>query len=522
MFDLLIKNARVIDGSGSPWFRADVGVKAGKICFIGRADNVPAAKLVDAGDMFLAPGFIDIHSHSDQTIFGAPRAESRILQGVTTELTGNCGMSMAPASDEYLADLKVYTDGAGDYSWRSMDDFLAKLDAFEHSTNTACLIGHGTVRLAVMGYSAAKPNAKQLDTMRALVAESMQAGAYGITSGLIYPPGSFADIDELASVVSAIAPYSGFYATHMRNEETDLGGSVLEAIATAERAGVPLEISHHKVCYPPEWRVAPKLSIALIERARRRGLDVTCDQYPYRATATTLSVNIPDWAFEGGFDAVKRRLADKATHERIRAEVDAANGEYWGDYVVSGLGSKKNEWMIGKTIPQIAQKLGLPPTEAFFQIIVEEDNHVDEIHFAMCEEDIEYIMQQPFVMIGSDGSGRDLDAPGSPHPRNYGTFPRVLAHYCRDRHLFPLEEAVRKMTGAPANRIGLRDRGFIREGMAADMVIFDFAALKDDPSYIEPKQACSGIKQVYVNGVLSAENGKHTGALAGKVLRKSR
>ena len=522
MFDLLIKNARVIDGSGSPWFRADVGVKGGRICFVGLAGNAEAAETVDAKDLFLAPGFIDIHSHTDQNVFGSPRGESRILQGVTTELVGNCGISMAPASDEYLDMLKGYTDGEGDYSWRSMGDFLTRLEAFPHSTNVACMMGHGTVRLAVMGYSAAKPTAKQLDAMRALVKEGMQDGAYGITSGLIYPPGSYADADELAEVISACAPYGGFYATHMRDEDALIAESVTESIETAKRAGVPLEISHHKTCYKPDWQVTPKLTIAMIERARRQGMDVTCDQYPYCATATTLSVNIPTWAFEGGFEAVKRRLADKDTRARIRREVDANIGDNWGDYFVSSLASEKNAWMMGKSIPEIAQKLGLHPTEAFFEIIVEEDNHVNEVHFAMCEEDVEYIMQQPFTMIGSDGWCLDLDAPGKPHPRNYGTFPRVLAHYCRDRHLFPLEEAVRKMTGASANRIGLRDRGYIREGMAADMVLFDLAAIKDDPDFMTPQRACSGISRVYVNGVLTAKDGVHTGAKAGSTLRKNR
>ena len=403
MFDLLIKNARVIDGSGSPWFRADVGVKGGRICFVGLAGNAEAVETVDAEDLFLAPGFIDIHSHTDQNVFGSPRGESRILQGVTTELVGNCGISMAPASDEYLDMLKGYTDGEGDYSWRSMGDFLTRLEAFPHSTNVACLIGHGTVRLAVMGYSAAKPTAKQLDAMRALVKEGMQDGAYGITSGLIYPPGSYADADELAEVISACAPYGGFYATHMRDEDALIAESVTESIETAKRAGVPLEISHHKTCYKPDWQVTPKMTIAMIERARRQGMDVTCDQYPYCATATTLSANIPGWAFEGGFEAVKRRLADKDTRARIRREVDANIGDNWGDYFVSSLASEKNAWMMGKSIPEIAQKLGLHPTEAFFEIIVEEDNHVNEVHFAMCEEDVEYIMQQPFTMIGSDG-----------------------------------------------------------------------------------------------------------------------
>lgn len=522
MLDLLIKNARVIDGTGSPWFRADVGVKDGKICLVGQAGGIEAAETVDANDTYLAPGFVDIHSHTDQNVLGRNRAEGKILQGVTTELVGNCGISMAPAREEYLDLLKGYTDGDGDYSWRSLADFMSTVETAGHSTNLAFMLGHGTVRLAVMGYSAEKATKKQLDEMRALVKEGMQDGAFGITSGLIYPPGSYADNEELVSVISACAPYGGFYATHMRDEDALIAESVAESIETARLAGVPLEISHHKTCYKPDHRVTPHLTIAMMERARRQGLDVAADQYPYTATSTTLSANIPAWAFEGGFEAVKSRLADKETRKRIRDEVDANIGENWGDYLVADLASEKNAWMMGKSIPEIAEKLGLPPTEAFFKIIVEEDNHVNEVHFAMCEEDVEFIMQQPFVTIGSDAWCFNLDTPGKPHPRNFGTFPRVIGHYCRDRHLFTLEEAIRKMTGASANRIGLKDRGYIREGMAADLVLFDFNTIKDDPDYLNPQRACSGISRVYVNGVLTAKDGVHTGKLAGQVIRKNR
>lgn len=522
MLDLIIKNAKVIDGSGSPWRKADVAVKDGRIVSVGLIGDAEAEEIIDAEGLFLAPGFIDIHSHSDQGVFAHPRAESRILQGVTTELVGNCGISMAPSNDDHVDMLKGYTDGAGDYSWRSMSDFIDKLDEIRPSTNIACMLGHGTLRIAAMGYSAERPDKKQLDAMRALAKEGMEDGAFGITSGLIYPPGSYADAYEVAYVISAVAPYGGFYATHMRNEEALIVESVKESIDTAVRAGVPLQISHHKTCYKPDWRVTPKMTIAMIERARREGHDVTCDQYPYCATATTLSVNIPDWAFEGGFEAVKRRLADKETRARIKREVNDSIGDSWDDYFVSSLASRENAWQMGKSIPEIAQKLGLEPTEAFFKIIVDEDNHVNEVHFAMCEEDVEYIMQRPFVMIGSDGWCMDMDAPGKPHPRNYGTFPRVISRYCRERQLFTLEEAIRKMTGMSANRAGLKDRGYIMEGMWADMVLFDFEKINDDPDFQQPQRPCSGIKRVYVNGVLTARDGVHTGARAGVALRKNR
>lgn len=520
MFDILIKNAKVIDGTGSPWYKADVAVKGGKIAAIGLLNNAEAAEVVDAQGLFLSPGFIDVHSHSDQDIFACPTSDSRILQGVTTEVTGNCGMSMAPAADETLDLLKVYTAGAGDFGWRTMGQFISAVEKEKTSTNIACLLGHGTVRLAVMGYSSAKPTQKELDAMCALTREGMEDGAFGMTSGLIYPPGSFADSDELAAVVSQIAPYGGYYATHMRDEDGGIIGAVEESINTAARAGVPLQISHHKTCYKPDWGVTPKMTIAMIERARRQGQDVTCDQYPYIASATTLSVNIPQWAFEGGFEAVKARLADPDTRALIRQQVDATIGDDWGDFMVSYLPSQKNAWMIGKRITEIAKQLGKHPTEAFFDVVVEENNVVDEIHFTISEEDVEYIMGFPFVMIGSDGSAKPIVTPFKPHPRNYGTFPRVIAHYCRDRHLFTLEEAIRKMTGMSANRIGLKDRGYIREGLAADLVLFDFDKINDDPGFLTPNLPCSGISRVYVNGVLSAKDGVHTGARAGVALRR--
>lgn len=523
MLDLILKNARIVDGTGAPWFWGDVAVKDGRIQSVGRLpQGAEAAEIVDAQGLFLCPGFIDIHSHSDGSILTCPLNESRVLQGVTTEIAGNCGMSMAPATQERLGDLKAYTGGTGSYQWRSMGDFLHEIEAARPSTNLGMLMGHGTLRLGVMGYSAQKPTRAQVDAMRAMARAAMEEGAFGISSGLIYPPGSYADTDELAEVVSAIAPYGGYYATHMRDEDDKLADSVKEALEIARRAGVPLQISHHKCLYKPDWRVSCKTTVAMIQQARRQGQDVTCDQYPYRATATTLSCNIPGWAFEGGFDKVKERLAHPATRERIRQEVNACHDGRWDTLYVSFVQTEQNQWMCGKSIPEIAQAQGKSCADAMFDIIVEENDRVGEVHFAMCEEDIEFIMSQPFVMTGSDGEAMALNAPGKPHPRNYGAFPRILAHYCRKRKLFSMEEAVRKLTSMPAARAGIGNRGLIRPGMRADLVLFDFDKINDDPDYQTPQRACSGIERVYVNGMLSAKDGAHTGARAGMALRKEK
>ena len=519
MLDLIIKNARVIDGTGAPWFRADVGVKSGKIAAIGKL-SCEAAETVDANDLYLSPGFIDVHSHSDSSILDCPLNHSRILQGVTSEIAGNCGMSMAPAADETLDLLRGYAGWDKGFSWRGVGSFLDEVGKARASTNFGTLVGHGTIRIAEMGFSADKPTAARLENMKAIAAEAMREGAFGMSSGLIYPPGSYAETDELAEIASAIAPFSGYYATHMRYEGKNIVMAVAEAIETARRAGVPLQISHHKATHKPDWQVSCKTTIAMIERARREGLDVTADQYPYRATATTLSVNVPGWAFVGGFEALRERLGDPSLRARIHDEIMRDHLGRWDTLFVSYLYTPENYWMRGKSIPYIAEKLGRDEADALLDIVLAENDRVGEIHFGMCEEDIEYIMKQSFVMTGSDGSAMPVGGDGRHHPRNLGTFPRVIAHYCRERKLFPLEEAVRKLTSMPAARAGLSGRGIIKEGMAADLVLFDFEKINDDPTYEDPERGCSGIARVYVNGALTAANGEHTGARAGMVLKK--
>lgn len=521
MYDIVFKNVRVIDGTSAPWFRADVAVKDGRICKVGAIKEPAARQIVDGGDQYLAPGFIDIHSHSDTTLPAYLQAESRILQGITTEIGGDCGLSVAPVSPdpEKKKQLRDYV-GDLDYTWNTVGQYLDTLEAQKTSVNFGTAVGHGSIRIAAMGFDARKATDEEMGHMRALLREALADGAFCMSSGLIYPPGCYADTDELAQLCEELVPFGSFYETHMRNEGDRVVEAVAESLEIARRSGAPLQIAHHKVTRKTGWQLHCKTTIAMIEKARREGLDVTCDQYPYNASATSLDSNLSNWAFEGGMEALFARLKDPDTRAKLRDEANASHVGRWGDIYVSYVESEKNAWTVGKSIEEIAAARGVDPADACFDLVLEERGHVNEVNYGMCEEDIEYIMRRPYVMIGSDGNAASMDYPGQPHPRWYGTFPRVIAKYCRERKLFPLETAVFKMTGLPASRLGLSDRGLIREGMHADLVLFDFDEIQDTPAYDNPKQPCAGIRQVYVNGVLTAENGRHTGARAGHILRK--
>ena len=524
MYDFIIKNVRIIDGTSAPWYRGSVAVKDGKIAEIGSAwMEEPAADVIDGRDFYLAPGFIDIHTHSDKSLQKYPKSESRILQGVTTEIGGNCGISVAPVScdPDKKAKLKDYV-GDLDYTWNTVGEFLDAMEIQGISTNLGMVVGHGSLRLAAMGFDSRKASDEEMEMMKADLRQALDDGAFGMSSGLIYPPGCYADTDELAELSKELTPYGAYYATHMRNEGMGVVEALKEALEIGRRSGAAVQISHHKVTRRDGWRLHCRTTIAMIEKARREGMDVTCDQYPYRASSTTMDSNAPNWAFEGGVEALLQRLQNP----KDRAEINAfANREHvgrWQDTYVANVESEKNQWQVGKSIAEIAEIRGVDPADACFDLVVEEKSRVNEIAYGMCEDDIEYIMKQPYVMTGSDGEAASMDYKGQPHPRWYGTFPRVLAHYCRERQILPLETAVHKMTGLPAMRLGLQDRGLIREGMWADLVLFDADNVLDNPDFVQPKQPCSGIERVYVNGVLTAENGVHTGAKAGRALRKGK
>lgn len=527
MVDLLIRNARIVDGSGAPWQRGDLAVKDGVIVAVGALSDLSAAETIDAEGLTLAPGFIDIHSHSDFSLFQYPHAESRILQGVTTEIGGNCGITTAPINPDTADLLKRYAGFLGqiELPWCSFGEYLDELAKQPLSVSFGAVVGHGTLRIAVMGFEDRKASPEEIAKLQQLTDQSMKEGAFGVSTGLIYPPGYYADEYELTEVLKAAAPYRGYYETHMRNEGDNSLASIQEAINIGRGAGVPVQIAHHKITGRRNWRVLGHATLALIERARREGLDITMDQYPYIASATSLTSLIPKWAFEGGMDVLLERLSDPDQRARIRADI-LENFErdlrLWSDIVVAEVPSAQNRWTHGLSIEAIAQRRQQEPIEAVFDLLKEEMGSVAQITYGMCEEDVEMIMQHPLTMIGSDGSAMSLEVAGVPHPRYYGTFTRVLGHYSRERQLFPLETAVYKMTGMPAARIGLWDRGLLRPGLRADLVLFDADKVIDTPSFADPQQPSAGIERVYVRGVLTAHGGRHTGAEAGGVLRRGR
>lgn len=527
MYDLLFKNAKIVDGTGAPWHMGDLAVKDGKIVKMGKIYD-EAKEIIECDGLVLSPGFIDIHSHSDFTVLTCPKSESRILQGVTTELGGDCGLSPAPVNPEKVDLLKRYVgflDGGMKFNWTRMAGFFDEIEKNGTSVNFAQMIGQGTVRIAAMGFEDRDATEEEIKQMQGYVKESMEDGAYGLSTGLIYPPGCFSYVDEIAEVTKAIAPFGGFYESHMRNEGDGILDSVEETLEVGRRAGVPVQIVHHKIVGRKNWKIKGYATLAMIRKARENGTDITVDQYPYIASATTLTSILPKWTMAGGMDVMLERLKNTETRAKIREEIiktRAANLNEWSDILISGVFSEKNAWTMGLNVKQVAEKMGKEPIDAALDLIVEENGDVNQVTFGMCEEDVEMIMKEEYVMTGSDGSGSSLDAIGVPHPRQYGTFPRVISHYCRERKLFSLEKAIHKMTGMPSSRIGLNDRGVLKEGMWADLVLFDFNTIKDTPTYTDPKQPCEGIKRVYVNGILTAKDGVHTGALAGKVLRKGR
>lgn len=519
MLDFIIRNCRVIDGTGGPWYRADIGVSSGKIVMIGDLSELHGKTEYDAHDHYVAPGFIDIHTHSDKTLWQYPSAESRILQGVTTEIGGNCGTSTFPVEPDFLKYIRMDIGDDIPIEWTNTKGFLDYLQAKQISTNFGSLTGHGTLRIAVKGYSPEKLSEREMGRMKELAAQSLYEGSFGISSGLIYPPGCYSDSDEMIEVLSVLRECGGFYATHMRNEWAQLKDSVAESIHVARTAGVPLQISHHKCLCQQLWGVAVKETTAMIEQARAEGADVACDQYPYNASSTVLSANLPNWVFEGGYDVFSERIHTPNIREKLVEQVEQSHLGRWQNIHVASVKKEENLWMMGKNVVELSAQLNKSPADFLIDLIEDEHEGAQEVDFGMSEEDVEYIMQKPYVSIGSDGWAYSLDMNGQPHPRSFGTFTRVLAHYSRDRGLFPIEIAVRKMTGLPASRIGLRDRGLLREGMWADIVQFDLETLDSTPSYRAPKQASAGIERVFVNGVLTAENGKHLGVKAGHILR---
>lgn len=521
MYDLIIKNGKIIDGTGAGWYRGDVAISGDRIAAVGtRLEG--AERIIDASGLFVSPGFIDAHSHSDGAILINPRAESKIRQGVTTEVIGQCGTSAAPR-EKLNAEMKAMLAEQGlELSSLTMKDYLQLVEERGSAVNIVPLIGHGTVREEVMGYDNRPCTPAELEKMKALVAQAMEDGAFGMTTGLIYPPSCYGDAHEMHELARVVASYGGFYATHMRNEADGLLQSIEETLEVARQAGLPVHISHYKVCGEDNWGKSTQ-GFELIEAARRNGLEVTLDQYPYTATSNALKSMIPSWAHEGGNEGLRRCLEDAELRARIRQEMLAA-GHVWDKVLVSRCRHSENKQYEGRNLVEIGQMMGMEPVDATLELLLSDDFQCQRIRFAMDEDEVARIMQHPLVMIGSDASCLATTGPlsqGKPHPRAYGTFARVLGHYVREKQVLRLEEAVRKMTSLPAGRFGLWHRGLIRPGFFADITIFDAERIIDRATFTEPHQYADGIEYVIVNGQLAVEKGEHTGNLPGRALRKN-
>ncbi len=500
-YDLLIRNARVADGAGNPWFRADVAVRGGRIAAVGSLPGLSASRVIDAQGQVLAPGFIDVHTHLEGGIEKVPGGDNYLLDGVTTVVTGNCG-----GSETRLA------------------DWFAQLEQTGLGLNVASLIGHNSVRRAVMGTENRPATPAELARMQALLEENMRAGAVGFSTGLIYIPGTYADTAEVVALAQAAARHGGVYASHMRDE----GARVLEAIAEAVRvgreSGLPVQLSHFKIDNRRRWGQADK-SLALVEKFRREGVDVVVDQYPYDRSSTNLGITLPSWALAGGLEQTKARLQDKTTRARIAREMQARLHELGHkNYAYATVASfEPNRDYEGKTIAEINRRKGRRPRvkdeiETILEII--EQGGAQMVYHSMSERDVERIMRYPNTAVASDGGVREWGV-GVPHPRSYGTNARVLAEYVRRRGVLTLEDAIRRMTSLPARTFGFRDRGLIREGMAADLVLFNPETVQDKATFTQPHQYSEGFSLVVVNGVVAAENGKMTGARAGRILRRA-
>jgi N-acyl-D-amino-acid deacylase len=505
VLDLKLEGGQVLDGTGAPARRADVGIIDDRIASVGDLALERAGRTLDVRGLTVAPGFIDVHSHSDWRLWANRRAESKIRQGVTTEVVGNCGFSPAPVTDEFRDDLRgfaLYLPPGMDFSWHSMRDYLRGYEQGGVALNVVQLVGHGTLRIAAMGFARRAPTGREQAHMERLMDESMAGGAAGLATGLIYAPGSYAVTDEIIGIARRAGARGGFYASHIRGEGATLLDAVREAIRVGREGRLPVQVSHIKAAGRPHWgRV--KDALALLDAARAEGLDVRADVYPYTASSTTLRTLLPDWALEGGIEPMLRRIADPAGRARVRADLDResgilARGVSWEDIMIA--------------------------YDAACDLLLAEHGKGYMILFQLDEADLRRALAHPHVMIGSDGSSLATEGPlgeGKPHPRSYGTFPRVLGRYAREHNVLTLPEAIRKMTALPADRLGLKDRGVLRAGALADVVAFDPVHVADRATYEDPHRYAAGVEHVIVNGRMVVEGGEHTGALPGRVLSPS-
>jgi len=527
-FDLLITNARIVDGTGGPAVDGAVAVLDGRITAAGAVTGA-AARTIDAAGHVIAPGFIDPHSHSDYSLLRDGNAESKIRQGVTTEVIGESG-SVAPRA----AATAQQTRGTGvEPEWTDFAGYFAAIERSKISVNLLSYVGLGQVRELVMDNEQRAPTAAELRRMTALVSDAMKQGAYGVSTGLIYPPNAYAKLDELVALSKPAAAADGLYASHLRYDGDKLREGIEEAIAIGERARLPVHIFHLKVTGQANFGRMKEV-IALVEAAQKRGLEISADQYPYVASSTTLTATMPPWAQAGGRSSLIERLKDRAERARIRKEMENPKPTWENRYqsagtwhnvqlagIAVGAGSPNNKKYEGMRVDDAARQAGKDPFDFVFDLVAESGG-VSCVYFIIDESDLELALRQPWVSVGSDGSALATSGPlrsGVPHPRSFGTFPRVLGKYVREERVISLEQAVHKMSGLTAKQMRLSDRGVIKPGLAADLVIFDPATVADRATFADPFQYPVGIDMVIVNGRVVLDHGRHTGERPGVVIR---
>ncbi|MFO7891791.1 MAG: D-aminoacylase [bacterium] len=499
-YDLCIIDGKIVAGDGNPWYTADIGIKNEKIVYIGDISTTNAQKVIDAAGLYVCPGFIDIHNHSDRSIAKIPTADNYLLQGVTTVLGGNCGEHQYPVSEQFK-----------------------KLKKSGIAINFCTLIGHNTIREEVMGLKMSAPSNEEMEKMKQLVEQEMKSGAMGFSTGLAYMPGRYAETEELIELASVVGRFGGMYASHIRNQGEHITESIEEAIEIGEKNNIRVEISHVKLCIEPNWG-KPEVITSPVEQARERGVEVFTDQYPYNATSSGFSSSFPAWSLEGGNDQLKERLKNKESYEKIKQYIiekrlTSQKGIDKLATIYIGNCEKQPDWE-GKNLREILISQDKKPTisnGADLIIDIQKNGGASCVFFQMREKDTENLLKLDYNMVASDGSVKEYGK-GVPHCRNYGSFPRVIRKYVKERKIFDLPEAVQKMSSLPAQVIRLNKRGLIKEDMFADLVVFDLKKIKDTATYKNPHNYPEGINYVIVNGVIAAVNGKATGILPGKVL----
>jgi N-acyl-D-amino-acid deacylase len=546
VIDLLIKGGTVFDGSGGEPFIADIGISEDKIAFIIQDSKFKiqdSVNVIDARGLAVSPGFIDTHAHSDFTLLADPRAEGKLSQGVTTEINGNCGLSAAPLCKEALEHReKDFKELKIKERWATFKEYFLILEKRGIAINFATLAGHGNIRASVIGYKDKLPSSTELKKMQGLLRKAINEGAIGLSTGLIYPPGIYSDTEELIELCRVLCrsqsnpplpPFSkggmggfGIYTSHMRSEGKNLIEAIKEVIRIGREANIKVHISHIKTGGKENWYKIDE-AISLIEDARKKNVRLTCDRYPYIAASTDLDAILPSWTYEGGTKEELKRLRSSEIQGQIKKELlhKIRDKKYWKEVSISSVSSQKNNWMEGKTISFIAKKINKEPLDTLFHILIEEELRVGAIFSSMSEDNLERFLSLPCVMIGSDSSARSYSGPtckGKPHPRGFGSFPRFLGKYVREKKLATLTEAIHKITMLPAKTFGIEGRGVIKKGAFADIVVFDPRKIIDRATFNKPFLKPEGIYYVIVNGMPVLSEGKFTGKMAGRILKKAK